>query len=255
MAKKTSSLNESSKVVAAARAWQKLPLPKFSSAPAAAEVSRLLALLNGAEVVAAGRVWRCRARQLFSVAKDQEDVPAAGWWLLFSLGGTPLLCRTELPSGFRGGLESMSKPYRLEELPASVALGLLSLALSPLLQELFAAKCRLVEHNIGGAKKAAVKEEIVLRIDALPVTQKDKNESSEESLEESSEESLLEPVRLHCHLAASALDVVVRSLRVKQRTRSYPPNLYTTWQCDVGETSLSVEEFRALKEGDVLLLS
>ena len=250
-------VNKKASVVADGRAWQKLSSPPLARALAAEEVSRLLALLNGAEVVAAGRSWRCRARQLFSATQAQEPVPPQGRWsLLLSLGGRPCLCRTELPSAFRETLEAMSEPCRLEELPASVALGLLSLALSPLLQELFVAPCRLVEHGVGVGKKVCAKEEVALDITLLPVAQRKKKEKEETGEAEEGEISR-DPaaMRLQVFLAASDLEAVSHALRVARRRRRYPPNLHTTWQLDGGGTSLSLEEFRALKEGDVLLLA
>ncbi len=248
VATNTVSVNKEASVVADGRAWQKRSSPPLARALAAEEVSRLLALLNGAEVVAAGRSWRCRARQIFSATQAQEPVPPQGRWsLLLSLGGRPCLCRTELPSAFRETLEVMSEPCRLEELPASVALGLLSLALSPVLQELFVTPCRLVEHGVGVGKKVCAKEEVALSITLSPVAQR----------EEEEEEVSRDPVamRLQVFVAASDLEAVSHALRVARRRRSYPPNLHTTWQLDGGGTSLSLEEFRALKEGDVLLLS
>ena len=278
MAKKTTRVKQETikevagidaRIVANGRAWQQHQPPSLPQAVAAAEVSRLLALANGAEVTIAGRSWRCRAQQLLpaaqstaknttnssvkSVANSDERTHAQyRWSLLLSLGGVSCLCRTELPSSVRAELETMSEPYRLEELPASVALGLLSLALSPVLQELFLVECRLVEHNLVGRglgveKKTCAKDEVAFRIEATPVTQ------------EGAEDPSCAPVFLQVFLAASDLEAFGRAfgraLRVKRLRRRYPPNLYTTWKLDGGATSISVEEFRALREGDVLLLS
>ncbi len=255
------------KIKADGRAWQKRASAPLATPLAAEEVSRLLALLNGAEVTAAGGAWRCHAQQLLArdedkdenkdenkdEAKDEKGVPAQGRWsLLFSLGGLPCLCRLELPSGFREKLEVMSKPWRLEELPASVALGLLSLALSSLLREIFTVPCRLVEHELiehglikqgRGVEKVCSPQEVAFSVEVLPVTQ------------EGMRDPLRVPLRLRCFLAARDLEAVGRVLRVRRFWRKYPPNLHTTWRLEAGGTSLGLEEFRALQEGDVLLLS
>ena len=263
------SANKVCEVVAAAegRMWQARRLPPLARANAAEEVSHLLALLNGAELELAttGGAWRCRARQIFfpeknatknvakNIAKNTnetlanigERVPSQGRWsLLLSLGDTPCLCRLDLPANLRASLETMSAPYKLEELPSSVALGLLSLALSPLLREIFLGAHRLVEHGIGVEKKLCSKEEVAFLIEALPIKQGGTDEGAEE-----------DSLQLQVFLATRDLAAFARSLRIARQSRSYPPNLHTTWQLDGGETSLSLEEFRALKEGDVLLLS
>ena len=266
MAKDKTKSIQASKVVAAAegRTWQPRRLPPLARANAAEEVSRLLALLNGAELELAtttGGAWRCRARQIFfpekkatknvskhtneTLANIGERVPSQGRWsLLLSLGDTPCLCRLDLPANLRASLETMSAPYKLEELPSSVVLGLLSLALSPLLREIFFGAHRLVEHGIGVEKKLCTKEEVAFLIEALPI----KQEGTEEDAGHAS-------LQLQVFLATRDLAAFARSLRITRQSRSYPPNLHTTWQLDGGETSLSLEEFRALKEGDVLLLS
>ena len=263
------SANKVCEVVAAAegRTWQARSLPPLARANAAEEVSRLLALLNGAELELAttGGAWRCRARQIFfpeknatkNVAKNTnetlanigERVPSQGRWsLLLSLGDTPCLCRLDLPANLRAALETMSAPYKLEELPSSVALGLLSLALSPLLREIFLVPCRLVEHGVGVEKKTCAGKEVAFLIEALPIKQEGTDEGTDEDARHAS-------LQLQVFLATRDLAAFARSLRIARQSRSYPPNLHTTWQLDGGETSLSLEEFRALKEGDVLLLS
>ena len=231
------------KVVADGRAWQKRTLPPFAMAVAAEEVSRLLVLLNGAEVTAEGMTWRCRARQILSTPNEEERAFVQGRWsLLFSLGGVLCLCRLELPTSVREKLESMSAPYRLEELPRSVVLGLLSLALSDLLREIFLVPCRLVEHEIVAARKVCDREEVALELEIFP------NARGEE-------EASRELVCLQIFLAARDLGIVGRGLRVGGFRREYPSGLCTDWRMEAGGTSVSVEEFRALREGDVLLLS
>ena len=229
------------KVVADGRAWQKRPLPPFAVAVAAEEVSRLLVLLNGAEVTAEGMTWRCRARQILSTPNEEERALVQGRWsLLFSLGGVLCLCRLELPPSVREKLESMSAPYRLEELPRSVVLGLLSLALSDLLREIFLVPCRLVEHEIVAARKVCGKDEVALELEIFPNARGEKEEAS---------------YSLQIFLAARDLGIVGRGLRVGGFRREYPSGLCTDWRMEAGGTSVSVEEFRALREGDVLLLS
>ncbi len=228
------------KVVADGRAWQKRPLPPFAMAVAAEEVSRLLVLLNGAEVTAEGMTWRCRARQILSTPNREELAFVQGRWsLLFSLGGVLCLCRLELPPSVREKLESMSAPYRLEELPRSVVLGLLSLALSDLLREIFLVPCRLVEHEIVAARKVCGKEEVALELEIFP-NARGEGEAS---------------YSLQIFLAARDLGIVGRGLRVGGFRREYPFGLLTDWRMEAEGTSVSVEEFRALREGDVLLLS
>ena len=242
-------------------AWQKRPVPPLPQAVAAEEVTHLLALVNGAELVAANRSWHFRARQLLPAAKHREQkreqkrdsVPFQGRWsLLLSLGGVECLCRAELPSGVRAELEALSEPWRLEELPASVVAGLLSLALSPVLQELLLVPCRVLEHSIGVEEKVCAKHELAFLVEVLPVapTSSDENEGAEEG-----EEELGTSWHLQIFLARRDLAAVGRALRVRRWSRHYPPNLHTTWQLEGGSTGLSLEEFRALREGDVLLLS
>ena len=239
------------RVVADGRAWQKLPLPRFSTAIAAAEVSRLLVLLNGAEVGAAGKTWRCRARQILSMSKsnnkEERALVQGSWSLLFSLGGILCLCRLELPSSVREKMESMSAPCRLEELPSSVVLGLLSLALSDLLQEIFLVPCRLVEHDIAAARKVCGKEEVALELEVFPKAQGE--------VEEASHDLIHSVMHLQIFLAASDLGAMAGVLRVGGWRREYPLRLHVDWRMEAGGTSVSVEEFRALREGDVLLLS
>ncbi len=251
---KTRSAKKHSDLISYDTAWHKInlspstakagslvkALPPDTTVLSLRETDQLLRALNEGWYQADGSLWRCQARVQNSLQPPQKETQL----LKININGANCLLEAFLPLVLRETIEKMTEPFQLEELPLSVALGALSLKLQPFLNQLLLAPAGIISYNFD-TKKSSVKQKtnLCIKVEALPIDNEGAKDNSREAF------------NFQIYLSHHDAKPLRSALRQIRKTRQYPPNLHATWNFYAEETTISIQEFRALEQGDVLILN
>lgn len=220
-------------------------LPPDTTVLSLRETDQLLRALNEGWYQADGSLWRCQARVQNSLQPPQKETQL----LKININGANCSLEAEIPLALRESIEKMIKPFQLEELPLPVALGVMSLKLQPFLNQLLLAPANIINYNFD-TKKSSVKQKnlkqetnLCIKVEALPIDSEGAKDNSREAF------------NFQIYLSHHDAKPLRSALRQIRKTRQYPPNLHATWNFYAEETTISIQEFRALEQGDVLILN